>query len=97
MRRAGVAELKARLSQYLDQVKGGQEVVVTDRGRPVAKLVPLTSAEQGRSRRERLVRAGLLIPGRGRVRLALLRPPTGHPAQGRGVLEALLEERREGR
>ncbi|MBI2467866.1 MAG: type II toxin-antitoxin system prevent-host-death family antitoxin, partial [Candidatus Rokubacteria bacterium] len=34
-----MAELKAHLSRYLDQVKSGQEVVITERGRPVAKLV----------------------------------------------------------
>ena len=91
--KAGVADLKARLSRYLEQVKAGHEVVVTDHGRPIAKLVPVAEAEKG-SRRERLVSDGLLLPGRGRVRPALLRPPT---ARGASVLDALLEERREGR
>jgi prevent-host-death family protein len=92
--KAGVAQLKAGLSRYLERVKAGHEVLVTDRGRPVAKLVPI-SAEAGKgSRRERLVREGLLLPGRGKVRPSL-RPPPGGP--GRSVLDALLEERREGR
>ena len=39
--KAGVAQLKAGLSGYLERVKAGQEVLVTDRGRPVAKLVPI--------------------------------------------------------
>lgn len=34
-----IAELKARLSLYLDLVKGGTEVVVTERGRPVARIL----------------------------------------------------------
>jgi prevent-host-death family protein len=38
----GVRELKQRLSQYLDRVEAGEEVVVTDRGRPKARLVPVT-------------------------------------------------------
>ena len=36
----GVRELKARLSEYLGAAAAGQEVVVTDRGRPVARIVP---------------------------------------------------------
>ncbi len=36
----GVRDLKAHLSAHLDRVKAGQTVVVTERGRPVAKLVP---------------------------------------------------------
>ncbi len=92
----GIAALKARLSRYLEQVKGGHEVVITDRGLPVAKLVPMRPGEQGESRRQRLARAGLLHLGSGRVRGSLLRPPRG-PRAGDGVLKALLEERERGR
>jgi len=95
--KAGVAELKAGLSRYLERVKAGHEVLVTDRGEPVAKLVPIAAEARRGSRRERLVRQGLLIPGRGRVRASLLKPPAGNAARGRAVLDALLEERREGR
>jgi prevent-host-death family protein len=95
--KAGVAELKAGLSRYLERVKAGHEVLVTDRGQPVAKLVPITADARRGTRRERLVREGLLVPGRGRVRASLRRPPAGSAARGRAVLEALIEERREGR
>jgi prevent-host-death family protein len=95
MKPTGIAELKARLSRYLAQVKHGHEVVITERGRPVAKLVPLRPAEQRGLRRERLARAGLLLPGTGRLRASLLRPPRG-PNVGGGVLKALLGERGEG-
>ena len=37
----GVRELKNQLSRYLHRVSDGQELIVTDRGRPVAKLVPI--------------------------------------------------------
>ncbi|HYN04596.1 MAG TPA: type II toxin-antitoxin system prevent-host-death family antitoxin [Vicinamibacteria bacterium] len=95
--KAGVAELKAGLSRYLERVKAGHEVLVTDRGEPVAKLVPIAAEARRGSRRDRLVRQGLLLPGRGRVRASLLKPPAGNAARGRAVLDALLEERREGR
>jgi prevent-host-death family protein len=96
MTKVGVARLKAQLSRYLDVAKHGEEVVITERGRPIAKLVALHARERAESRRERLARAGLLIPGTGRLRAALRKPPRG-PAVGAAVLHALLEERAEGR
>lgn len=40
---ASVRDLKSRLSLYLRQVQRGETVVVTYRGKPIARLVPLTS------------------------------------------------------
>ncbi len=95
MKPVGVAKLKAHLSRYLGHVMNGQEVIVTERGLPVAKIVPLR-AEWLDSRRERLARPGLLQLGSGRISPMLLKPPKG-PRRGFGVLKALLEERAEGR
>lgn len=39
---AAITELKASLSAYLAKVKAGEEVLVTERGRPVARIVPVT-------------------------------------------------------
>lgn len=39
--KAGVRELKNNLSRYLERVRQGDEVVVTDRGRAIAKMVPI--------------------------------------------------------
>ena len=39
MRTAGIREARQALSQLLDEVQRGREVVITDRGRPVARLV----------------------------------------------------------
>jgi prevent-host-death family protein len=97
MTKVGVARLKAELSRYLAVAKHGQEVIITERGRPVAKLVALRGNEKAGSRRERLGRAGVLSLGKGRVRPALRKPPTGSVKIGAGVLAALLEERAEGR
>lgn len=41
MTRASIAEAKAKLSSLIAQVKNGEEVVLTDRGRPVARLMPI--------------------------------------------------------
>lgn len=41
MRTAGVREARQNLTGLLDEVKKGREVVITDRGRPVARLAPV--------------------------------------------------------
>jgi prevent-host-death family protein len=43
MDRIGVRELRQHASRYLDRVAHGESLEVTDRGRPVARLVPITS------------------------------------------------------
>jgi prevent-host-death family protein len=44
MKSVNIAELKNRLSLYLKEVKAGEEILVRDRDRPVARIVPLTHA-----------------------------------------------------
>ena len=84
-----IATLKASLSEFLAGVKAGEEVIVTDRGRPVARIVPYAS---GGAELDDLVRSGQVRRSRGPV-------PPGFWAQlgpddpkGR-LLRALLEER----
>jgi prevent-host-death family protein len=43
MQRIGVRELRQHASRYLALVAGGDQIEVTDRGRPVARLVPVQS------------------------------------------------------
>lgn len=93
-RTASVVELKARLSEYLRLVKAGGELVVTERGVPIARMVPLDEHDRKSTRRLRLSRAGLIKPGRGRLPKLLQEPPAGEPL-GAGVLDALLAERGE--
>ena len=58
MRSANIAELRDRLTQYLRQVRAGEEIIVRDRQRPIAKIVPITLDEE--SDDEELVAAGLM-------------------------------------
>lgn len=55
----GVRDLKNNLSRYLDRVKAGEEVIVTDRGRPVARLSAVDSSMDHLSD---LIAAGLVRP-----------------------------------
>ena len=97
MKTAGVADLKAHLASYLKQVKSGSEILITDRGSPIARLVPIDVATKQKSRRQRLAAAGLLVLGKHPVPKSLLAPPKGDPTVGKGVLAALFAERDESR
>jgi prevent-host-death family protein len=59
MTRIGVRELRQHASVYLDEVKRGGRVEVTERGKLVALLVPPSPA---RTARDRLVELGTLLP-----------------------------------
>jgi len=39
--RVGIRELRGRLSHYLKLVKAGEVVIITDRGKPVGRIVPM--------------------------------------------------------
>jgi len=61
--RVGIREAKVNLSRYVRLVQKGGEVVITDRGRPVARIVPFTASELSLDERvERLVEQGRLEP-----------------------------------
>jgi antitoxin (DNA-binding transcriptional repressor) of toxin-antitoxin stability system len=46
MRSANIAELRDRLTQYLREVRAGEEIIVRDRQRAIAKIVPLTVEDE---------------------------------------------------
>ena len=98
MIRVSISELKAKLSEYLESVRAGEEVVVTDRGRPVARIAPVVGPEETESRLRMLIRTGQARPpqhatGVDLQRIGALRPRTA----AAGLVDAVLEERREGR
>ena len=95
MKTVPVSILKARLSEYLRRVRAGEEVVVTDRGVPIARLMPL-APEQWHSRVQALSEAGLVRPGEGPLPDSLLEE-CGPADPSGSVLSALLEERDSGR
>ena len=59
MERIGVRELRQHASRYLDQVKRGETVEVTERGQLVALLVPPAPSA---AERDRLISQGQLLP-----------------------------------
>ena len=93
--RVSIGLLKARLSEYLRRARAGEDVVVTNRGRPVARLVGLEGTPALESRSAELVRAGLARGPIEDLPIAFLELPRPSDSDGRS-LEAVLEERAEG-
>jgi prevent-host-death family protein len=61
-----VTALRAELAAWLDRVRAGEEIIVTDRGTPVARLAPVGSV----SLIESLTEQGVLSKPRGPRRVA---------------------------
>ncbi len=82
---AGIRQLRDNLSRYIELVRDGAEVTVTEHGRAVARLVPL---DQPRPL-DRLISEGLVQP-----RQAPKRPRRRRPVKARGTVSDLVAEQR---
>lgn len=89
---AGIAELRTDLRKFLAHVRNGEAVIITDRGTPVARLVPEESRPDDVTGRLRvLADAGtVILPVRERPRKAR-RPPV---VEGKPLSEIVSEDRR---
>ena len=96
MKVAAVSKLKAYLSEYLNQVKAGNEVLITDRGQPVARLVPISRTKAAKDSLRRMEKQGLIRLGSGRLPKDFWTMPRSEDPDGL-VLKALLDERGEGK
>jgi len=91
MKRIGVRELRQHASRYLREVERGDSIEVTDRGRPVAHLVPIPAA----SGLDALVASGRLTLAMGDL-LELgepLEPVAGAPLPSQALATARADER----
>jgi prevent-host-death family protein len=97
VKKASITEAKNNLSALLDSVRGGDPVLIVDRGRPVARLEPLRGATGEEGLLARLIREGVVRPARGAAARSVLATKPSRPRKPASALRALLDERREGR
>ena len=95
MRTVNISDLKARLSAHIQHVRDGEELLVCDRNKPVARIVPCSTDDEP-ERERRLIARGVMTPP-----LKKRRPPVSWPAPPGNisdeVMEKLWQEEREGR
>jgi prevent-host-death family protein len=96
MAAVSISELKANLSAYLDQVKAGEEVIVTERGHAVARLTPFTRSGATPAEYEEMIRSGQIRPAKHRLKPGEPLPWPMTPDPEGYALKALLQEREEG-
>ena len=95
MGKATISEIKNRLSAYLKQVRVGHSLLILDRDQPAARLERVESEQHPDDRLTRLERAGLIK--RATQPMPAQCPERSAPKAKRSVLQALVDERREGR
>lgn len=94
MKTTTVSKLKASLSKYLRSVKAGEEVLVTERGRPIAKLTPARGPEMLPDQLVEMEKQGLIKLGAGKLPKGFWDLP--RPNDPKGLLgKAVLRERQE--
>jgi prevent-host-death family protein len=97
MRTATITQAKNGLSALIDRVRAGESIVILDRGTPVARLEPIIGRGDTEGRLRRLERAGLVRVGVTTPQMEALLEPGPAIAAGSSAVEALIDERRNGR
>jgi prevent-host-death family protein len=90
--RIGLREANQQFSKAIKAVKAGEEVVLTERGKPVAVIRLLEKSERGEPAVRHLEAAGLLQPASKRRPLP---PCFPRPLKGPPLIQTLREERDE--
>ena len=92
MKKVGCRELKNRQSHYMKRVRRGETLLITVRGKTVAKLVPVDGNAQGESPLEARLQE---LAAQGHIRLARGRPKPFEPlpARGKPASQIIMEDR----
>ena len=96
MKTESISSAKNRLSALIKRVQRGEPILITDRGVPVAKLVPVTLGKGVPPRIVALAQQGLVRLPEHEPDASWLDLPLPDIGPGPSVVDVLLEERREG-
>jgi len=95
MKTTTVLKLKAALGEYLKSVKAGEEVTITERGRPIAKLTPTKIPAAKVERLGEMKRNGSIKLGSGKLPKDFWKLPRPKDPKGL-VAKAVMQEREQG-
>lgn len=87
----GIRELKQNPSEVVSRVKAGEQIIITERGKPVARMIPI-----GKSYLQELIDSGRVsLPSQNLSELVGKIDPVTMPEGSPSVLEVLQESRRD--
>jgi prevent-host-death family protein len=86
----GLREANQRFSKIIQVVRDGEEVTLTERGRPVARIIPIRATEDPEAAIRRMVAAGVLRPAKRHWRMPPFKP---RPLRGPSIVQTIREER----
>ena len=92
MKSVNMAELKNKLSLYLHQVRAGEEILIRDRGVPIARIVPLAPGAGQEDELAALAAQGKVRLGIGAIDDSFWLLPA--PRVSRGILRQTLDQER---
>jgi len=95
MKTVNISDLKARLSAHIKMVRNGEEVLVCDRNKPVARIVPCQLEDRSEQERRLIARGVLTPPLKRRPASASWPKPAGNVSDE--AMERVWWEEREGR
>ena len=95
MRTTNIAELKNNLSSFLADVKLGEEILISDRNKPFAKIVPLYNASDFSAEELALAAAGILrLPEESEIGESFLKEKRSN-LKAETAIQTILDERDE--
>ena len=97
MRYESISIVKNNLSALVREVLQGETIVITDRGRPVARLEPMGELAESDARLQALIEDGLVSLPRKPADASVLDLPMPAVVAGPSAVDYLLEEREGGR
>jgi prevent-host-death family protein len=95
MRTVNISDLKAQLSAHIQFVKDGEEVLICDRNKPVARIVPCRTNDRSKQEQRLIARGVLTPPLKRRLPTVSLPEPPGSISDD--VMEQVWREERQGR
>ena len=93
MKSVNIAKLKSHLSEYLNEVKGGEEILVRDRDQPVARIIPLARSQDEDEELMTLASKGKLRLGEGTLEDSFWNMPA--PRVPAAALRRVIEQERD--
>lgn len=93
MKSVNIAELKNRLSAYLNDVRAGEEIIIRDRQKPVARIIPFRSANDAENELLALAAQGKVKLGSGKIEADFWKLP--RPRVADKTLQEIMNEERE--